>query len=878
MYREPSPILDKEIIVLTVNHRLSQRLIHLWDCAHIQRDQRAWQAPNILPVSVWLTQAWQRCAETDGILLTEFQAQFLWQKIIRSDTKAALPLPIKPTAALAKSAWDTLIQWNLTRDVLEQETQLQTQTFLSWAKLFENDLKQNGWFCSSQLPWLVEQLIVTKKWAPTKSIAFVGFDEYTPALQSLIKTLQTVTTVVQHDSSLHNAHIQRLEFNDSETEIATAAKWAKKILDTHESPVNIGVIIPSLADQRETVIRHFTQTFAPENILPGVTKKPVPFNISAGQRLTDSLMIKTALRILKARHNAVEMRTLSDLLRSPYLNSTGDESAYAAQLDSRLREDNHWKIGCDAINAYFSDLNAHYTEASFPQRWQAWLKVTKNSSQQLPSEWAKQFAAELTAVGWPGQRILNSDEFQWLTKWKELSQEFSALDGITQPLSRREATKLVSDLAQHTAFQPKTNPEAPIQILGLLEASGYEFDYLWVLGVDDETWPPPANPNPFLPYGLQKKHCLPHASAEREWNYAQRIQQRLENSSKNILFSSSKQKNDRALLASTFIENFPEMAVEDLMLPKDTTITSKIFLSKKTESIHDNQGPALSKDECVQGGSWILQHQSACSFRAFSKIRLNAHGISDPKLGLNAAERGTLVHRVLEHLWKKIKTSKNLHELSASKMNSLITETIEQILQKENAPPIFLSVEKKRLKELTHEWLEFEKKRPPFTVSQRETVRFVEVGPLSLRIQIDRIDNLEKNGDFIIDYKTKRSNRIDDWFGDRPRDLQLPLYSVYATGDPIGIAYAQIRGGKMQFKGLMDESHDHSAVFSEMISISTLNFNGVILSWNEIRLQWQQTLERLATHFSQGFAAVDPVDPVTACEYCDLHAFCRIED
>ncbi len=69
-------------------------------------------------------------------------------------------------------------------------------------------------------------------------------------------------------------------------------------------------------------------------------------------------------------------------------------------------------------------------------------------------------------------------------------------------------------------FAPESR-DAPVQILGPLEAAGLTFDALWFLGADDISWPAAARPHPFLPRSLQRKHRMPHADSAADWELAQ---------------------------------------------------------------------------------------------------------------------------------------------------------------------------------------------------------------------------------------------------------------------------------------------------------------------------------------------------------------------
>jgi inactivated superfamily I helicase len=81
--------------------------------------------------------------------------------------------------------------------------------------------------------------------------------------------------------------------------------------------------------------------------------------------------------------------------------------------------------------------------------------------------------------------------------WRELLSVLSTLDEVTDRISYAEAFSTLVHMAGERIFQPKT-PEVPVQVMGLLEAAGLEFDGLWITGLHDAAWPdkPPRIPFP----------------------------------------------------------------------------------------------------------------------------------------------------------------------------------------------------------------------------------------------------------------------------------------------------------------------------------------------------------------------------------------------
>ena len=74
----------------------------------------------------------------------------------------------------------------------------------------------------------------------------------------------------------------------------------------------------------------------------------------------------------------------------------------------------------------------------------------------------------------------------------------------------------------------------------------------------------------------------------------------------------------------------------------------------------------------------VLELQSLCAFRAFAELRLGSAPLDTPAPGVTPQERGQLIHAALEALWKVLKDSQSLQELSADDLNALISRSVAQ--------------------------------------------------------------------------------------------------------------------------------------------------------------------------------------------------------
>jgi len=875
MYCELLPILDKVFVVLNANRRLCHHLHQEFNRYQHSRTKKIfWHTPKILPLNSWLADSWKQHEKCYGTLLSDFQEHCCWETIIRNSKNTSFFLSTNATAAMAKEAWSTLTLWNTQPDQLDCVNE-EVSMFVEWAREFQQKKEQNQWLCHSELPTTISQLITNYSLTLPSHILLAGFDEFSPAVDQLIHEIQAQTKVTRHSLDRQALKLQQIRLADEDDEILTMARWAKKQRKKNPNQ-RIGCVVPNLTQQRKSINRIFTNVFAPTKNLPGTITKEVGFDISAGQALNTFPIIQCALNALTSNPGFIAFKELSQLLRSVYINTATDDACLAAKLENKIRNLNQLHIDATKIEEHLAELAHTFPSGTFPARWKAFIEAHSQSSPHSPSEWSSIFINELGQLGWPGQRQLTSFEYQVVNRFEKVFEEFAETEVFTPTVSRKQALYTLQQLLRQTIFQPENNEEN-IQILGVLEAAGIEFDALWVMGLNNENWPPPAKPNPFIPIHLQRQKRMPHASANRELEYTQDLQRRLFSSAAEIIVSSPIQEKDKQLSPSRLIQHIPMITLDELNLPPYETLVEIIFATKQTEIINDNVGPKLERDETFRGGAWILQQQALCPFRAFAAGRLKAEALPEPQLGLTASERGTLVHEALEQIWNALKTQDYLKSCSQAYLKKLIEKIVFRVTHNYPSKKIeFLKIEKKRITTLLMEWLDFEKERPHFEVSQRESVRFIKLGELSLQLKIDRIDTLADGSKLIIDYKTGIHNNIYDWFGDPPKNIQLPLYCVYGIRDAFGLAYAQVRSGNMVFKGLINYDETSNKSFSSVLPIAKFTKIQGDMDWETTLTHWKQSLHTLGASFYKGNASVDPIDHESACLYCDLQPLCRI--
>ena len=104
------------------------------------------------------------------------------------------------------------------------------------------------------------------------------------------------------------------------------------------------------------------------------------------------------------------------------------------------------------------------------------------------------------------------------------------------------------------------------------------------------------------------------------------------------------------------------------------------------------------------------------------------------------------------------------------------------------------------------------------------------------------------------------------WLGDRPDDLQLPLYALALPETPSALVFAQLKRGEHKFDGL-------AAAEGLMPRVKLPE-----MEWPEQLANWRQTIDKIWNEFQQGRADVDPKDNGKPCATCHLHGLCRVYD
>ncbi len=871
-------------LTLTVNARLARWLLLEHDEQKRKAGENAWQTPPILPLSSWLRDVWL-ASWPEKYLLSELQCEKIWEEIINQDSARLDLLHLQGVASQTSKAFSLLHEYRLPRDKKLYEQTDESKAFLRWIRKFESRLSSALAPC--MLMDAVRNSMQEGEILIPHSLRIRGFEEQSPQLKYFLNFLREKGTRVdflspvpspeilaQRMEKLNDKNVNVEEYENRQGEAEACACWVRSIFQPGK---RIGIVVPELEKYRTLLKRELAAELVPETIF-SLDEEDLPFNISLAPPLSQEPMIKLALNLLSVKTSNVPVSTFLSIIQSPFFGFAFPPTREISDLERNLRKKRVLSIPLDRFHSICGSVPQVDQLVESLKSW------TLNNSKLMPEKWAKELSDFLKTTGWPGKVAPGTDKQSVLSKrhqgfeaWKDCLNQLCSLNQILGPINRLEVLNHLTHITRSKPFQSKT-PEHSIQVIGLLESSGMQFDYLWVMGCHHEALPAHPEPNPFIPYEIRNKYSIPRSNPQRELKFTEQSLTRLLMAAPDVHFSYPLHEGDMDLEMSPLLKRFPQDKKAPYLSNRiKDQVRAMNQLEKFTEPAFLQVTDSEKNQYGTQGissGYALLKDQVDCPFRAFARHRLNSQRTPVAEIDFDNLDRGNLIHKALELFWDKTRNRKNLSNLSHGILEKRIEECVQEALklcsQRTTGQTQFNKLEIERNVRLIHDWLlNIERERPDFQVLHNEEDVSINLCGIKLSLRIDRIDEIPGKGLLLIDYKTGREAKPAEWFAEKIRAPQLPLYAT--AQPPVGLAYGHLTLGKPEFKGTADlplgklKNYD----FAKDTGCST---------WKELLSYWKNNLNRVADEFLQGNNQVLPVNKGEPCLHCEFNSLCRIQE
>lgn len=877
-------LVGGNVVAVLPNHRAARTLRQAFNARQKEAGLRAWNAPAALSWSDWTRGLWSGLG-IEGhelrLLLNTAQEQRIWREIIEASLGGRTLSSPDALADLARSAWSLAAAYRATGRIRATATTFDTRTFAGWADSFRKICASEMYISDAEVEEALRAHAAAGRLRLEGSVLLAGFDEFTPAQSALIESLRAKGTQI---TAPNLEAFDRSSSSQVSTivptprdEIVFAARWLLQFFSdraTESRTPLVAVLVPQPEVARGELESVFREILAPELQPVEADHSAAPWEFSGGSPLVSQAMVSDALAILRLAQGPLPLERLGALLRSPFVGVGSDRLA-AARFDANVLRRAPYllpELDIDGLTRLVRLQSRSTGDSPFVP---AWLKVfddvrvakIRTSSSRGYAEWSEVIRDLLRAANWPGDRAPTPSEFSTASAWDATLDLLATLDFSGSRVSYAVALKTLEQLLQ-SAHVPPPGAAAPIQIMRPEEAEGSVFEAVVLLHATDEAWPEIRRVNPLLGWSLQQELGFPGADLSREADRVMMRAKSLVRRASNVLALSAATDESGPLRPSPLLqqlnihcvdaENFlpsvaPALAIPEEIVPDDVTL------------------PPLPSPE-LRGGASVLKLQAACGFLAFAEMRLHSATVDPCELGLDAIERGNLVHRALENFWSATQSQAELRSLTTQERHRRVSNAVDAAFARLSLPSpgwgsAYIELQRERLRRLLLRWLEVELQRGPFTVRKREERTTIPIGPLRLKVQPDRVDEVE-DGVVLVDYKTGYSAHPSNWLGTRPDDPQLPLYALLTDpGKLKALLFGRVRpGSEMKWLGLAANQ-----------TILPRQKRQSLVDLELRRNEWNDVLTTLAEDFAAGRAEVNPKSVAVNCEGCSQRLLCRID-
>ncbi|MCF8178345.1 MAG: PD-(D/E)XK nuclease family protein [Sulfuritalea sp.] len=894
-----------EPIVMTANAHLAMSLRKAHGDLQIARGVDTWRALQSSTPAMWLDHLTSTAllrgdippASVPDSFLSRAQERCLWEQAIARDAGAAEDLFDREGMALAAMDAASLQAWWR----IEVPEALHTEEYLAyqrWSDDVRSACQAGRWRRADEvLAWRIECIERGIGGLPAR-LGIAGFVVPDPMVSRLLVVLEgRGVELFRVDFGSETATPAcAVEMDDAEAECIAAARWARDRLHDNSIQKQTGgqivaphlrlrIAVADLPARRRLLEAALEDALHPQAVGAGWAALERDYVFVAGAPLASEPLVDVALRLLQlfVSPQRVAQAGFGALLCGPGWSADLDEADGRAQIEAELRERLPPETSLERLQRAISRLLAEDSAAPVVPRLMEHLTALHESARaasrrQLSSAWGSAFGQLLETLGWPGQRTLLPAEHEACVQLREAIGELQALDGILGRVAANDALRQLQRQCRDQSFAVARQSAARVEVCALGDALAGGVDGLWVMGLNEGTWPPGPRPNPILPAELQRRAGVADARADSLALEAQALQALWCASADEVVLSWARQEGERPLRASPLLAKIAQRDWPSAS-EKQTVDSDAALL----ELLDDARAPPVGEYEQIRGGTALLQAQAVCPAWGFYQYRLGAAVLPAPTFGLDARARGSLLHAALEEFWRGRALADLLkmdEAMRAAELRRVVTHALAEFDRRaaEPLPPRLRLLENERLQALLVVWLELEARRTSFRVIACEERHELDIEGLPVRVVVDRVDQLDDGRLVVIDYKSGRSVSVESWADARISEPQLPIYAALAFPDRAvaAAALARVTRDEPGFLGVAESA----GLLPDVKSLDEQRkryAEEAFPDWDALRQHWARCLKEVAGEVKNGVAAVVFKDE-QALAYCDVRPLLRVAE
>jgi hypothetical protein len=373
---------------------------------------------------------------------------------------------------------------------------------------------------------------------------------------------------------------------------------------------------------------------------------------------------------------------------------------------------------------------------------------------------------------------ITGDEYQIKSRISDADENLNAPDKQwTKALntSLKAFLRLFRQLVQAHRIPFSGEPLRGLQVMGVLETRNLDFKNVFILSLNEGSFPSFSNKNSYIPFSIRKAYGLPTAE-HQDAMYAYLFYRMIQRAENIFLFYNTEtdvlgQGESSRYLKQLIYESGLKMERKVLHDPVQPNLINPIVIQKDSKVIE-----LLAK---LSEGNSKFKGISPSALNTYIECRLRFYlrhvaKIKEPdevEEDLDARVLGNFLHAVMELFYRRVQERKKSSQIEAkdfynaeATIDQLIDEVFITAYQLEPGKPVLYEgqrlVVREVVKRFAHRILEMDKAYAPFTIEALEQgglAHTVAISQYPRAIVISgKIDRVDRKDDLVrvIDYKT----------------------------------------------------------------------------------------------------------------------------
>lgn len=837
---------------------------------------------NALSLNSWLIQVWSETWPEKTPAADLYRIN-LWKELSKS---LPPPQPLEPDFRLYSMLDENYS--TMTRYKIDPGYGLPSTPLVEWrrkiSKLFKEQLHEDNVFHPSELPLYVEMAIADGIVTCPASISIAGFESPAPIETDLFKLLGSKSNIEYNDiSEKKHGRIEAITLPSQEQEVIYLAH--RLIEDARVLPLHrIGVVVPNLSSYSNMI----------ERCLKELTGGSPPegsswFNITLGTLLSASPLIMAALLPLRFATEGEPRELFLSLILSPYYGCWQKSRHVCSRADIVWREHAN-ESGIDNLLNSLKKNSPDILEKILCEEVKNLLKFFRLNflERKKAGHWIDEMEGLWSSLGFP----VISDEKDTIDSMhlREIIDDMSRRLGNVE-MDGHEFLSWVVHVTSGRVTQTGASEDAGIQIMGLIESRGLDFDKLYVLGLDDRSLPQPVRPLPLL--DISERNLVPGGTPESQYEFGLRAFSNLISLAPSVTLMRAEQKDSKPLSPSPFWPESESKSCLDIWSDPGPAWVRAHWLRSAYEGFQvaadggDLKIAGIKKADDSLFDETVIPHRMSvssietaiiCPFRFFVADILQIKPLEDMKSVVSPVERGTRIHRALAAFTREVRRN-DLHlEQDEQKIFKLLSQCVDEALRDVADLPQWTIEQRLLLSEdlppgILVSWLDAEKKHHQDgwkCIAEEAGFKGLQCKGWSFPLEgrIDRIDHHEKAGLIGWDYKTGNHPKQKDVL-ERFTAPQLPVYLLALRMGKVPVANKYVNHEEHISAGYV-----HLKTPAKVKMIQIRGIEGFLDKWIEVIADLEEILQK-GNFRSNPYPVSKVEDRESACENCPCLTLCE---